>query len=386
MGRARIVVVAAWTAFWVAYVPYRWGWLASWHFFVAGPRRLVGLGYPGYRAAGGLHLYASFPKLQSGPLTFLAALPLAVVPRPVSEAVGCAAMVVAGPVVIALLADAAARLRGVSRTEALRSAGWVWVLLAPPWMLLAIYWGHLDDVLALLFVAAAVNALARGRPVVAAVLIGASAASKPWALAFIPLAVALPGHRRLRYLATAVGVAVVPWLPFVIADPHTLRAASFKIRVIPASVLSLFHVTGGTPSWVRPCQFIGGALLVAVGVRSGRWAAGVVLAVALRLGTDPNVYSYYTTGLLVGAGIWDLLGSRFRAPILTATCVATVYWSSFLTLSRHDHAALRLATVVIVPILVYLTSERAGHASYAAAREAANLGQHLAAPAAPHRI
>lgn len=354
--RFQLALLVAWTVFWAGYVPYHWGWLLAWNFFIAGPRRLVELGYPHYAAAGGLRLYASYPKLQIGPLTFLVALPLALLPHLASETAGCVLMVVAGPAIVWMLADASARARDRSRTEVWSTAGWVWFLLAPPWCLLAILWGHLDDVLALLFVAAAVNMLTKGRPIAVAVLVGASAAAKPWGLAFIPLALAADS-RRVRSLAIALVVAVAPWLPFVGADPHTLRAAAYKIKVIPASVLSVFHVIGGTPSWVRPSQFLGGAVLVALGVWSGRWAAGVVLAIALRLGTDPNVYSYYTTGLLVGAGVWDLLGSRYRAPILTAVCAATLYGSTYLDLTAHDHAVLRLATVLAIPLLVIATSD-----------------------------
>ena len=361
--RMLAALVVSWTVFWAVYIPYRWGWMRAWYFFVAGPRKLVDLSYPHYLAAGGLQLYASFPKLQIGPVAFLIALPLALLPMFVSKLIGCVLMSLAGPAVVWLLADAAHRLRGGSRAGALRAAGWMWVLLAPPWFLLSICWAHLDDVLALLFVAAGVNLLARGRLTLAAVAVGASAAAKPWALAFIPLALAASEQQRIRRLMIAVGVAVGPWLPFVVADPRTLRAASYKIRVIPASVLSLFHVVGGTPSWVRPIQFIGGGLLVALGVRSGRWAAGVVLAIALRLGTDPNVYSYYTTGLLVGAAIWDLLGSRLRVPVLTSTCLLTLYGSTYLRLSEHDHAVLRLATVIAIPIIVICTASRSSESS-----------------------
>lgn len=354
----QLAIVGAWTAFWAFYIAHRWGWAFAWFFFVAGPRRLVDLGYPHWMAPGGLHLYASYPRLQIGPLTFLVALPLALLPGGVSEVVGCALMVAAGPVIIWLLADAARRTRGWSRAKAWEAAGWVWLLLAPTWLMLAAFWGHLDDVLALLVVTIAINLMARDRQMVAAALVGASAACKPWALAFIPLVLAINDGARLRRLAVAIAVAVTPWLPFVIAAPNTLRAASFKINVIPASVLSLFHVTGGTPYWVRPVQFIGGALLVALGVRSGRWAAGVALALALRVATDPNVYSYYTTGLVVGAAIWDLLGSRRRLPILTATCVVTLFGSIYVPMTPHDHAVLRLATAVAVPVIVLLTGPR----------------------------
>jgi uncharacterized membrane protein len=351
--------VAAWSVLWAVYITVRWGWLLSWVFFVAGPRRMVDLGYPHYVAPGGLQLYASYPRLQIGPLTFLAALPIALLPHLAGEVIGCLFMVASGPAIVWLIADATTRVRGRTRAEAYRAAAWLWFLLAPTWFLLAILWGHLDDVLALLLVTAGVNLLARNRATAAAIAIGASAACKPWAIAFIPMMLAAADGRRVRNLAVAVAASAGPWLPFLVADPHTLRAGAFKIRVIPASVLSLFHVVGGTPSWVRPCQFVGGALLVIFAVRSGRWAAAVVLAMALRLGTDPNVYSYYTTGLLVGACIWDLLGSRLLVPVVTAVCSLTLFFSVYLPLTERDHAIIRLVTVIAVPIMIVLTSEPA---------------------------
>jgi hypothetical protein len=357
LAQLEFVVVTAWSVYWLAFIPYRFGFVVSWHFFIAGARRLVGLHYPEFPLPGGLHLYANYPKLQIGPLSFVVALPLALLPRVASEAIACALMVVAGPLTIGLIAEASTRLRPWTRQAAFRAGVRVWFIVAPLWCDLAIRWGHLDDVLTLLFVAAAVNALSRARPGVAALCIGAAAAAKPWGIAFIPLALAAGDGRRLRHLVESIAVAAGLWLPFLLADSHTLRAGSFKIRIVPTSVLAVFHLTGGTPSWVRPCQFLGGALLVFACVQSGRWAAAVVIAIALRLGTDPNVYSYYTTGLLVGAAIWDLLGSRVRAPLLTAAGFIALYWSTYWSLSSHTQAVLRLAFVLAVPVIVLATAE-----------------------------
>jgi hypothetical protein len=349
--------VVAWSAYWGVYCANPSG--LSWHFFYGGARRMVGLNYRGYVLPGGLHLFANYPQLQIGPLSFVAALPLAVLPRDVAQPIAIVRMAVAGPLTVWLVADAAKRLRPWSTREAIWSGVAAWVFVAPLWFQLSIRFGHLDDALALLLLAAAINALSRANPTVAALCIGAAAASKPWAIATIPLALAATDGRRLRHLVEAAVVAVLPWLPFVLGDSRTIHAAgSFKIRVVPTSALALFNVTGGTPSWVRPVQFAGGALLVALCVASGRWAAAVLIAVALRLGTDPNVYPYYSTGLLVGAAIWDLLGSRLRVPLLTAAAFVTMYWSTFWSLSNHTEAALRFATILAMPLLVLATAAR----------------------------
>jgi hypothetical protein len=357
--QALFAVAALWTVGWIVYIPHKFGYVVSWHFFVAGARRMVGLHYAGYPLAGGLHLYANYPKLQIGPLSFVLALPLALLPRVASEGLAGVLMMTAGPLTIGLIADAAIRVRGWSRREAFRAGSLAWFFVVPLWCDLAIRWGHLDDVLTLLLVALAVNALSRARPDVAALCIGAAAASKPWGIAFLPLAVAATDGKRLRHLAVAIVVAAALWLPFLLGDSRTLHAAGeFKIKVIPTSVLALFHITGGTPSWVRPVQFLGGAVLAYACIRSGQWAAAVVVAIALRLGTDPNVYTYYTTGLVVGAAIWDLLGSRLRAPALTAATFAGLYWSTYWGLAAHTQALIRLVFVLCVPVFVVVTAER----------------------------
>jgi hypothetical protein len=353
-----VALVLAWSAWWIVYCA-RGGSGLSWHFFVAGPRRLVGLHYRGYLLPGGLHIYANYPRLQWGPLTFIIALPLALLPISVSQPIAIIVMTAIGPLVIALVADAARRLRSWSRRQAVTLGVMAWVFVAPLWLQLSVTFGHLDDVLVLLFLAIAVNAVSRGNATVAALCVGAAAVSKPWALAAIPLAMAVSDGRRIRHLAEALAVAILPWLPFVLGDSHTVHAASsFKIRVVPRSVLALFHVTGGTPSWVRPVQFLGGALVVLLFVLSERWAAAVVVAVAVRLGTDPNTYAYYTTGLVVGAAMWDLIGSRVRLPFLTAAVFVTLYWSTFWSLSAHTLGLLRLATVLAVPLYVWVTTDQ----------------------------
>jgi hypothetical protein len=357
-ARWEIAAIVGWSAWWFAFDPRRFGFLLSWHFFVAGAHRMMGLKYSGYPLPGGVHLFASYPKLQIGPLSFLVAAPIAFLPHLLGQVIAVAFMTAAGPVTIGLVADAGRRVRGWPLETAIRSGAAAWFFIVPLWSQLAVCFGHLDDVLALLFVAAAVNALSRANPTMAAICIGASAASKPWAAAFIPLALAAADGRRLRHLAESVAVVVVVWAPFVLGDMHTLRAASFKIPIAKTSVLALFHVTGGTPNWVRPCQILGGALLAVVCVRSGRWAAVVVVVVALRLGVDPNIYSYYTAGILVGASVWDLLGSRYHAPLLTAAGFLSLYWATYWPLAAPTQARIRLGYVLVVPLVVIMTATR----------------------------
>jgi hypothetical protein len=344
------LLLATWTAGWIAYDAHRFGILMSWHFFAAGARRLVGLRFPGYVRPGGLDLFASYPKLQIGPAAFLVALPLAVLPSTAGEVLAAVLMLGAGALIAVLVADAARRATGLQPPPMARSLAFA--LVAPLWVSLSFTYGHLDDVLALTCVTAGINAAVRGRFQLCAVLVGLSAAAKPWAFAFLPLVLLAPRTQRVKAGAVALLSAVIGWVPFLVADPHTLRAAAFKIRVVPASVLGLIGITGGTPSWVRPVQFIVGAALVALCVRHRRYAGAVAVALALRLAIDPNVYPYYMTGLLVATALWDLIATRINIPIMTTGCFLALYLPDLTRMSATTRGGLLLAAVVAVPIAV----------------------------------
>ena len=349
-GWLTAVLLVLWAAGWAVYDARTFGVLLSWHFFVAGARRLIGLGYPRYTLPGGLHLFASYPRLQIGPLAFVAALPLAVLPRLVGQVLAAALMLGAGALVAWLSVDATIRVSGTApRRSALMV---VFLCAAPLWVNLAFAFGHLDDVLALTLMVVAVNTSVRGRYQLSAVALGLSAAAKPWAVAFLPLVLMAPRSQWRKVASEAIGLAVLGWVPFVAADPHTLRAATFKIRVASASVLSLFGVTGGTPPWVRPVQFAAGAALVAVCVLTGRYAGAVATAIALRLGVDPNTYPYYTAGLLISAALWDFLASTFAVPVMTVACFLALYLPTLVHAPAEELGALRLALVLTVPLLV----------------------------------
>ena len=113
----------------------------------------------------------------------------------------------------------------------------------PVWAELAVHYAHLDDALALALLMAAIHAVARSRPLAAALLLAASAGAKPWALAFVPLLLVLPRVRWHRAAAVWLAVVVAAWLPFVLADPKTLHASGFAIPNVASSSLRALGVT-----------------------------------------------------------------------------------------------------------------------------------------------
>lgn len=300
----------------------------SWHYFATGAHALFALGSTG----GGLHLYHAHPELQIGPLSFLVAAPFALLPPPLAKAAAVLAMSAAGAGVVAVWARLAPRARAGSLL-------WATIPLAPAWEELAGRAGHLDDVLALTTTALALLAVRRGTsPVLVGVLLALAADAKPWALAFVPVLLVLPAGRRWRAALAWAAAVTLAWAPFVLADPGSLLAATYRIPNAAGSALRALGVTDPvTPWWCRPAQL---GLGVAVGVvlcRRGRAAAVPFAVVAVRMLLDPATWTYYTAGLLATAVVVDLgLARRSRrslpVPWFTLTGALLVYLPAYV----HD--------------------------------------------------
>ena len=299
-GRSRRALwwlLSAWCLVWAAAHVRQYGY--SWRFFALGGRLLLHPNQPG----GGLHVYAAHPELQIGPLALLVAAPLQALGPSLGKVAATVTMIALGPVVLAVAAAVRGRSGRVSRAL-LVSTG---ILLLPVWAEVAAHYGHLDDVLALLLGVSALATLARGRPLVTAVLLAAAADSKPWAVAFGALLVALPTTERRRASLVFLAGVAGPWIPFVLADPGTLAIGHFTIPNVADSALRALGVsTAGTPSWDRPVQILLGGGIAALAAWRGRWAAVLFAVVAARLLLDPQTYPYYTAGLVVAAAVLDL--------------------------------------------------------------------------------
>jgi len=260
--------------------------LVSWHFFTSGAA-LLSSDDPG----AGLHLYATHPQLQIGPLTLMAATPLNGLPAWLSGAVAALLIAATGPAMLLSLSH----LPGLSMTN--RQRGLAAAVLMPVWAALAVHYTHLDDALALVLLLAGMHAVARCRPIPAAFLLAASAGAKPWALAFVPLLLVLPRDRWRRALLVWLPAVAAAWLPFVLADPRTLHAGGFSIPNVASSSLRVLGVAAAsTPSWDRPVQLLAGVVLGVVVVRRGRWLVVPAVVLAVRMLLDPGAYPYYTAG------------------------------------------------------------------------------------------
>ncbi|MFC1415213.1 hypothetical protein [Streptacidiphilus cavernicola] len=324
----------------------------SWHYFVEGSRALFAGN--GVQPPGGLHLYADYPNLQIGPVTFLVAQVLRQLGPTNGLLAAQTAMMALGLLVLHTLHAILPRLRpdlagGRARTTLTLSGGAFLVA----WASLAVHYAHLDDVLALTFATLAVRALVDGNPAVAGVCLALAADAKPWAAVFAPLVLAAPrGTRRHAAFYLVAGISA-GWLPFVLADPGTLGAAGFAITNEPSSALRALGVAAaGTPAWDRPAQLLLGCALGVLAVRRGRWPAVLLLGVAARLALDPGVYDYYTAGALVGTLCWELLGLRRPTPVWTLGLFSALFLAPRLSTAPAVLGELRLWALLLTAAVV----------------------------------
>jgi hypothetical protein len=310
----------------------------DWHYFVEGGRLLFsGSG------AGGLHLFARHPELQVGPLSLLASAALGVASAGNGFVVQTLLSMALGVLTLFLVERTGERLRGGSAPALAIAIGAP--LFLEQWAAIAAI-GHLDDALALTFGALAVYGVAGRSPVLAGCAVGLAVAAKPWALFFLPLLAALPWGRR-RAIGLCAAVTAAAWLPFVLADPRTLRAGAFTIYNWPDSTLRVLGVDSlNTPQWVRPAQLAACLLVGVLAVRRGRWYAVPLAVVAVRLLLDGGTYSYYGAGLVLGAMLLDACSQDRSVPVATIVVLGAVRGLPLVLADGSERGILRTALLV----------------------------------------
>lgn len=320
----------------------------DWSLFVLGSEVLFGTHHPYSPLPGGVHVYANYPQVQIGPLSLLLATPFRLLGRTDGRIAASLLGTAVAPVVVFSLERAALALwheadRRVVALTALLGG----LVVVQAWSPLATIYARLDDVLLLLALAVAVWAVAHRRPWLVGAALGTGMALKPWGIVALALVLALPRRDWWRAAVPAAAMTAVAWLPFVIGDPGTLRSLRPQALTSPESVLGLFGVPfADAPGWVRPVQFGAALLLGAVAVARGRWGAVLLVGIALRVGLDPEVFLYYSTGLLVAALAWDLLRSPRPIPAWTLAGFLALNVAYVAVGSVDARAVLRLAVTL----------------------------------------
>ncbi|MFF0625295.1 hypothetical protein [Streptomyces sp. NPDC004296] len=349
-----LVLLTAWTVLWFMIVEPHGGF--SWHYLRAGGE-LIYQGGSG-DGTGGLNLYAHHPELQMGPISFLTAGLFNPFPEATGQFLAAALMSALGLVILVLAGRSAAHhfLGTGTNHQRLRQR----VLIAglafiPMWIEVAVRFGHLDDVLALFFTALAVRAVTSGNAALTGAFLALAMDSKPTALAFVPLLLALPRDRWLKAGLWCAGLVAVAWLPFFLGDAQSFAAAKFAIPNQPASALRWLGADDPeTPGWVRPAQFGLGLVLGGLAVWRGRWAAVVLLGANARIVLDPSVYTYYTASVLLGTLLWDVIGQRRLVPWWSWLALLVLYGSVFAVPDDSARGLIRLAFVAVSTAYVLL--------------------------------
>jgi hypothetical protein len=349
---ARVVLVG-----WAVVVFACWAPLQhpiSWHWFELAARLLVGDAAPG-EGHGGLHLYESHPEFQFGPVAVVVAAVLRLVGGGLAMTLARVLAASLALVVLWTLEDVARREFPPADRPRIRHLSLVaGLLLIPAWDLVAIRTVHIDDAIAL---SASVGALAmarRDRPWWTAGLLGLAIGAKPWAVAFLPIALLLR-RQRTQSLVLASVLGFVVWIPFLVAAPGTIEAlGDYRLEVARRSALHLLGLDDvAAPGWLRPLQFVATLAVATAAVIRGRWQGVIFVAMATRILLDPAVHSYHLTGLVVGAVAWDLTWCRRRWPLWTAS-TALLLTTRLTVLPYAVSGAIRLglSLTIILAVLV----------------------------------
>ena len=202
------------------------------------------------------------------------------------------------------------------------------MVLIPAWTVLSLRWGHLDDVLALIFAVVALRAVSADRPVLAGVALALAIAAKPWAVGFLPLLLVLPWGRLRAAAVTTAGVALA-WAPFVLANPRTLGALHPPVGLAPASGLHTLGARGVlVPPWGRTAQLLLSPAAATLTVLTRGLPGVLLVSMAVRLALDPKDNAYYIGSAALAAVVFDLLGTSWTIPWTTVATVI-LFWQPF---------------------------------------------------------
>ena len=308
-----------------------------------------------------MHLYGCHWEMQFGPIAIVAAATFQMLPIAIVKPVAMLVMLLTGPLLVAVLAHARRAADGsLPSGPVVLIAG---VVVMPAWATLAVGYAHLDDVLALAALVVSIAMLSRRQYAWATVVLAISALAKPWAVGFVPLLCFAPRARRPVLLITFAAVVSAGWAPFVIGDSNTLRLSDFAITNAPSSALRALGFTDPvTPTWDRPVQLLLALALGALLVRVGRWAAVPLGVLAVRMVLDPQVYAYYTAGLILAAVILDVVGPSGRGrrwPWWTTICGGWAVVDLLLVADNQARGAVRLVFLLSLILgLVWLVGRR----------------------------
>jgi hypothetical protein len=78
----------------------------------------------------------------------------------------------------------------------------------------------------------------------------------------------------------------------------------------------------------------------------------LLLGVGARIALDPGVHGYYTPGIMMGALLWDLLGTRRPLPTWTVISFFALNLMPLLTTDNSMLGDIRLSLIVAFSVVI----------------------------------
>lgn len=315
--------------------------------------RWAGRTVVGLTAVSPLHVYANRPDIQVGPPGLAVDGAAQAIFGSTGGDYAVLVLIVGLGVVCVWAIDGLAKFWGLANPQLRLVVGLAFMTV---WASMG-GWGHIEDALAITGVLLAARSIPTGRGWLVGMLLGAAVASKPWAVVAAPMLLALPNRQALRAAAVFVLAAVVPWLPFLAADHHTLDIARMRWPVDNGSALHTLGFSGLSPHWLRQVQ-LGAGVAVGLVIARRAWWAVPLAGFAVKLALDPGVWPYYGLPVIAAAALVDT--RRGRMPWWTLSAIVVEYIAPA-GLPDGASGVVRLAAAIGALVLVARLTDRDSH-------------------------
>ena len=299
-----------------------------------------------------LSLYATHEYLQAGPPGLVAVRLFDVLPWGIGEPLTHVVLAVLGWSLLWLTERwyvKGARFFSIPFKDGLQT-----LLVGLPvmliWTFLAGGAPHIEDGLAFLTFLLAARAVADGRDLRAAILVGLTAAWKPWGVVALPMLLGLKDRRRMAgAIIVAVAIPAACWLPFLLADAGTLKQVSHGFVLQQNAALRAIGMSGShVPSWWRGAELAGAFAGACIAAVRRNWMVAFAAGCTARLLLDPAGFDYYVAGLILATALTERIAglAPWRTALLSFTFVYTqiIFTSSALVTLRFATLALVLVS------------------------------------------
>lgn len=267
---------------------------------------------------------------------------------------------------------------GRRHTKLLVALGVPAVMVLNPASLIAVQWGHPEEILAGALVLGAALAALENRAIAAAVLLSLAVLTKEWAVvAAFPIAPALGWRRVRKPLLVVVGVTLAGLIPLAVAEPNSFLSLHKTFLDSQGSGLSTTSIwalldpntlAGGAtpmPAWIAQVghpSVVVSSIIATVLLRKRvlenpreRLLPLLALVLLLRALLDPINNGYYHVPFFMALLAADALTASF---LPTAIAAAGLQVGRMVVDTPPTQTVLYLAWVV--PFVVYLAGRSAG--------------------------